>query len=254
MERAGKPPPDHTSRPSGVDRASNDPAAVPAHQRGPEAAPLDTVDASAGHRHGAAQRAIIEGLRHSPRIVAQRDAIPGMYGAFAQLADVAGQAGLDQGPFVTSRRSASQAPSRDGAPPKGVAQRAVKITDALSFNVDEAGRPTIGQPVLNSPPEYLNADVDGKPYRLKAGQNFISESKGADYIANPGNISGADARLLKPMVEEAEADDVRVVGDGHHKLLFSTYHGKASAGGTKLGFLKGQPWSGLKWTKDIKDK
>jgi hypothetical protein len=136
---------------------------------------------------------------------------------------------------------------------KQVIQRRVKITDPLEFNVRD-GKPTIGESVLNNPPEYLNADVDGSQYRLKAGQNFISESKGRTYIANQDAISGSDAKLLKPMVNDNEDDDVRVVGDGHHRLLFSAYHGKDCAGGVKIGFLTGQPWSDLKWKKDIKDK
>jgi hypothetical protein len=135
-----------------------------------------------------------------------------------------------------------------------IIQQKVKITDNLQFNLHD-GIPVIGESVLNDPPEYVNAIVDdNKHYRLKAGQNFISELKGKDYINYPDNISGADARLLKPMVEDNEPDDVRVVGDGHHKLLFSTFHGRECAGGTKIGFLRGQPWSALKWTKDLKDK
>jgi hypothetical protein len=131
-------------------------------------------------------------------------------------------------------------------------QRVVKIEDPLNFNLTE-GKPVIGESVLKSPPEYLNADVDGKKFRLLAGQNFISEKKGAAYIADGDAISGADARLLKPLVNDDLPEDVRVVGDGHHKLLFSSYHGKTCAGGTKIGFLKGQPWSDLKWVKDLKE-
>jgi hypothetical protein len=131
-------------------------------------------------------------------------------------------------------------------------QRVVKIEDSLNFNLTE-GKPVIGESVLKSPPQYLNADVDGKKFRLLAGQNFISEKKGAQYIDDENSISGADARLLKPMVNDSEPEDVRVVGDGHHKLLFSSYHGKACAGGTKIGFLTGQPWSNLKWVKDLKE-
>ena len=131
-------------------------------------------------------------------------------------------------------------------------QRAVKIEDKLDFNLTE-GKPVVGESVLKSAPEYLNADVDGKRYRLMAGQNFISEKKGTQYLANGDGISGADARLLKPMVNDNLPEDVRVVGDGHHKLLFSSHHDKSCAGGTKIGFLTGQPWSGLKWVKDLKD-
>jgi hypothetical protein len=154
--------------------------------------------------------------------------------------------------FANNPRVAAQRLKISAAFGGGALQRVVKIEDTLNFNLTE-GKPVIGESVLKSPPEYLNADVDGKKFRLLAGQDFISEKKGAEYIANGDAIIGADARLLKPMVNDNMPEDVRVVGDGHHKLLFSSYHAKACAGGTKLGFCKGQPWSGLKWVKDLKE-
>ena len=130
----------------------------------------------------------------------------------------------------------------------------VKVNNLPKFN--ESG--VVGERVFNNPPKYLEADVDGTPYRLKAGQDFINNVKGLLYMKDETKISGADAKLMKPTVnvnEEEEGNDVRVVGDGHHKLLFKAYHGEGCPGVIKnLFYARAYEWSNLKWQEDPRAK
>jgi hypothetical protein len=134
-----------------------------------------------------------------------------------------------------STKPPTEAPSKDGT---------LQVLDMLSIR-----EPTTGQRVFTTPPEYIRVRMDGAEYRVVAGQDFLNTGTSARYLDNASEIKGAKAKLqqqaLRTSGEEPPAD-VRVIGDGHHRFIWSAFHGlPVAAVTTKIGRLAGEPWSGL---------
>jgi hypothetical protein len=134
-----------------------------------------------------------------------------------------------------STKPPSEAPSKDGT---------LQVLDTLSIR-----EPTTGNRVFTTPPEYIRVRMDGAEYRVVAGQDLLNTGTSARYRENASQIKGAKAKLQQPTLHNSGEEppaDVRVIGDGHHRFIWSAFHGLPVAAVTaKTGRLRGEPWSGL---------
>nr|MDQ6907366.1 DUF4157 domain-containing protein [Chloroflexota bacterium] len=105
--------------------------------------------------------------------------------------------------------------------------------------------PEDGKNVFAGPPEYIPITFGGKNYRLKAGQNYLNTEKSAEYKEPDAPIKGAKATLLKPTLDkEGNAEeDVRVLGDGHHRFVWGAHRGDAVSAEAKIGRKFAEEWN-----------
>lgn len=82
-----------------------------------------------------------------------------------------------------------------------------------------------GKKVMPSPPNFLNATIDGNEYKLLAGQQFLNTQKSQSYLADPSSIKQKPTQIYKPQNPENYDENTRVVADGHHRIIWNLHHG-----------------------------
>ncbi len=105
--------------------------------------------------------------------------------------------------------------------PEGIDAPKEKVGMLTVRDLPNVNAPEDGKNVFAKPPEYIPITFGGKDYRLKAGQNYLNTEKSAEYKEPDAPIKGAKATLLMPTLDkEGNAEeDVRVLGDGHHRFV-----------------------------------
>jgi hypothetical protein len=125
-------------------------------------------------------------------------------------------------------------------PPK---EGTLQVLDTLNLQ-----EPETGHKVFASPPEYIRVKMGEAEYRVKPGQDFLNTGTSARYKAEPAAIKGSKAQLKRPMLDKSggEApDDVRVIGDGHHRFIWGAFAGLPVAAESKSLPMIANPWSDL---------
>ena len=91
----------------------------------------------------------------------------------------------------------------------------------------KVNEPEDGKPVFKSPPEYIPITFGGKALRVKAGQNYLNTELSGAYKLDADKIRGAEVTLHPAFIGSSNADDVRVIGDGHHRFVWAAFHGQS---------------------------
>ena len=104
--------------------------------------------------------------------------------------------------------------------------------------------PETGKNVFSKPNMYIRIKVGDGQYRIRAGQDYLNTGTSQRYLADAGEIRGAKTQLKKPSrVGSGEPPaDVRVIGDGHHRLVWSAFHDQPVAFESKNQSAPGQDW------------
>ena len=179
--------------------------------------------------------------------------------------------GSNVGPPLSEMTKKTITPSVELTPPKEVEKPEPKtVGPTVKKDDEEHGRdmpkekegmltvrslPTVNAPVdgknvFASPPEYIPISFGGKDYRLKAGQNYLNTEKSVEYKEPDAPIKGAKATLLKPTLDKVTGEapeDVRVLGDGHHRFVWGAYRGAPVSAEAKIGRKFPEEWSVMKY-------
>lgn len=110
----------------------------------------------------------------------------------------------------------------------------------------------VGKPVFKAPPTYISAKTDqNEEFKLRPGQDFLNDETSAKYLQDKNNIKGGPVRLLKTanQAQRGLTDNDKVISDGHHRFIFSAFHGDPIPFENKIGFLGGHEWKDLTWQK-----
>lgn len=104
--------------------------------------------------------------------------------------------------------------------------------------------PETGKNVFSKPNMYIRIKVGDGQYRIRAGQDYLNTGTSQRYLADAAEIRGAKTQLKKPSLGRSDEPpaDVRVVGDGHHRLVWSAFHNQPVAFESKNQFAPGQDW------------
>ncbi len=105
---------------------------------------------------------------------------------------------------------------------KGSTEGMLTITGIPAVNV-----PADEKKVFKGGGDHFTASYGGKSLRVMAGQNYLNTELSATYKADKDKIKGSEVSMAPPFAGQHNQDDVRVVGDGHHRLVWAAYHGES---------------------------
>lgn len=83
--------------------------------------------------------------------------------------------------------------------------------------------PKDGRQVLKDRDDLVDASLGGTKYRIKAGQNYLNTELSKQYQSDANSIKGNTPTLSL----SRQGKDVLVLGDGHHRFVWSAYHGRS---------------------------
>ena len=117
----------------------------------------------------------------------------------------------------------------------------------LNVRIPSPNEPETDEKVFDAPPDYFEGEIGGETFKIYAGQTFLNDEKSATYKADKSEIKGGSATLVKPLDADRHGygDDVRAIGDGHHRFIWSAYHGDPVKAKKKMGFVGAQSWKDL---------
>jgi hypothetical protein len=123
-------------------------------------------------------------------------------------------------------------PSSMTPPPKGN----IQVLNQLPMT-----EPKTGQKVFSQPPNFIHVLMDdGQVVRVRAGQNYLNTQLSIKYMADGSAIKGSDAKIKKGM--SGHAPDIRTIADGHHRFIWSAFHGKPIPVNISILPLAGIDW------------
>jgi hypothetical protein len=106
--------------------------------------------------------------------------------------------------------------------------------------------PETGKAVFSKLQKYIRVQVGAGQYRVLAGQDYLNTLTSRKYKAKATEIRGANAQLKLPTLDKGGTTldpDIRVIGDGHHRFVWSSFHGQPVPFETKNLRTSGQDWS-----------
>ncbi len=125
---------------------------------------------------------------------------------------------------VTPTQSSTDVPTTDIVRDHKFGKGTVTVTDSMNSMVNSDNIANM-KPILKSAPDFINVTFEGLTYRVKPSQDFLNVDKSAIYRDDSSAIRGAEVELMRPPINDAAAEDILVITDGHHRFVWCAYHG-----------------------------